>query len=92
MHTSVDHQTLSMRVYQKCPERERLAIAQSIGTQCPETIGTRAIAIMKMKLLLFLIITIGFVALLIYYDQERESPWDSDVFFGATPLVGSVYG
>lgn len=51
-----------------------------------------AIDTMKMKLLLFLVITIGFVALLVYYDQKRESPWDSDVFFGATTLFGTVYG
>lgn len=38
---------------------------------------------MHKKLIVFLVAIIGFVALLVYIEQGRESPWSSDVFFGA---------
>lgn len=49
------------------------------------TIGDCATYSMQKKLIIFLIATIGFVALLVYYEQRRDSPWNSNVFFGAVP-------
>lgn len=45
---------------------------------------------MNKKLIIFLLIVIGFVAFLVYIDQKRANPWDSDVFFSAaqTHLYG----
>lgn len=39
---------------------------------------------MNKKLIIFLLVVIGFVAFLVYIDQRRSNPWDSDVFFGST--------
>jgi len=38
---------------------------------------------MNKKLIIFLLIVIGFVAFLVYIDQRRSNPWDSDVFFSS---------
>lgn len=42
---------------------------------------------MNKKLIIFLLIIIGFVAFLVYIDQRRSNPWDSDVFFSSLPLM-----
>jgi hypothetical protein len=36
---------------------------------------------MRLKFLIFLLIVVVFVGFLVYFEQRRQQPWDSDVFF-----------
>lgn len=44
---------------------------------------------MYKKLLIFLLVVAAVVAALVYYDRNRNNPWDSDVFFTS---LGMVFG
>ncbi|MHA7879095.1 MAG: hypothetical protein ACX931_04840 [Saccharospirillum sp.] len=47
---------------------------------------------MRLKFLIFLLIVVVFVGFLVYVEQRRQQPWNSDVFFGQSTEVPTDEG
>lgn len=45
---------------------------------------------MNTRFILFLVIVAVIVTALVVFEQNRDNPWDSDVFFGQAPEVSHV--
>lgn len=47
---------------------------------------------MNNRLIIFLLAVVAFVAALVYFEQQRQDPWNSPVFFSGVTLPAATAG